>query len=745
MSRTEMSLDAVLRRAALPAALLAASAPALAQQKPLTLDDIYDADRKAELAGTPATGLVWLSPTHFLRPRTDPASKTARLLRVEAASGREEPFFDAARMEEALARLPGVSRDEAAAQARRGSYTMNARRSAALLQLAGDLYHYEFASGRAVRLTWADGAEELPSYSPDGARAAFVRGHNLYVVDVSKPRERALTTDGSEDVLNGTLDWVYQEEVYGRGNFKGYWWSPDSARIAFLRLDERDVPRYMLVDDRDARPVVESVPYPKAGDPNPAVRLGIARAAGGRPAFVSLDRYAAAPILLVDVAWTPDSRRVLFQVQDREQTWLDLDAAEAGNAPPARLLRETSPAWVERIGPPSFLSDGSFLWLSERDGFRHVFHYRADGLLVRRVTSGRWEARTLHGVDEAGGFVYFSGTERSAIGSDVYRVRLDGSGLTRLSDAPGTHSASFNPGFALYLDTWSDVTTPPQTRLHRADGALLRVVEPNPVPALGAYRLSKPEFLQVRTRDGFEMEAMAIRPPDFDESRRYPVLQATYGGPHAPEVKNAWGGAEYLFRQLVAQKGVVVWICDNRTASGKGAESVWPAWKRLGELELQDVEDGIAWLRQRPWVDPGRVGISGWSYGGFMAAYALTHSRSFAMGIAGAPVTDWRNYDSIYTERMMRVPENNPDGYARSSPRFAAAALHGRLLLIHGSLDDNVHPQNSMQLAYELQKAAKPFRMMVYPRSRHGVTDPDQEKHLKATMLEFIEETLLPR
>lgn len=737
-----MRFDRVPHRAVLLLAALSVAAPALAQQKLLTLDDIYGADGKGDLAGTPAAGLVWLSQTHFLWPRTDAKTKTPQFLRVEAASGREEPFFDAARMEAALARLPGVSRDEAAAQARRASFTMNARRSAALLELDGDLYHYELGSDRAVRLTWGAGVEELPSYSPDGTQVAFVRGHNLYVVDLAKQREHALTTDGSEDVLNGTLDWVYQEEVYGRGNFKGYFWSPDSARIAFLRLDEKDVPRYTLVDDRAARPVVESVPYPKAGDPLPAVRLGIARVAGGRPAFVNLDRYAAASILLVDVGWAPDSRRVVFQVQDREQTWLDLDAAEAGDKPPATLLRETSPAWVERIGPPSFLRDGSFLWLSERDGFRHLFHYRGDGTLVRQVTSGRWEVRTLHGLDEAGGWVYFSGTERSPIGSDVYRVRLDGSGLTRLSSAPGTHSASFNPGSSLYLDTWSDVTTPPQTRLHRADGAELHVVEANPVPALAAYRLSKPELLQVKTLDGFAMEAMLIRPPDFDASRRYPVLQHAYGGPHAPEVKNSWGGAEYLFRQMLAQKGVVVWICDNRTASGKGAESVWPAWKRLGELELRDVEDGIAWLRQQRWVDPARIGISGWSYGGFMAAYALTHSKSFAMGIAGAPVTDWRNYDSVYTERMMLTPRNNADGYARSSPLLAAADLHGRLLLIHGTLDDNVHPQNSMQLAYELQKAGKPFRMMVYPRSRHAVGDSDQQRHLKATMLEFIEETL---
>jgi dipeptidyl-peptidase-4 len=738
-----MTLHPFSRRAALLLALLALAPPSGAQQGRLSLDDIYDPERKVEFGGRPATGLVWLSATDFLWPKTDPKTKTTQFLKVEAASGRAEPFFDAARMEAALARLPGVSRDEAREQARRGTYTMNPRRSAALLDMAGDLYHYEFGSDRAVRLTWAPGDEEVASYSPDGSQVAFVRGHNLHVVDLAGQRERALTTDGNENLLNGKLDWIYQEEVYGRGNFKGYWWSPDSARLAFLQLDERAVPRYTLVDDRETRPVVESVPYPKAGDANPTARLGMARIAGGRPTYVDLDRYASAAFLLVDVGWTPDSRRVVFQVQNREQTWLELAVAGAKEGAPRTLLRETSPAWVERIGPPTFLKDGSFLWLSERDGFRHVYHYGADGTLLRQLTSGRWEARTLHGVDEAGGWAYFSGTERSPIGGDVYRVKLAGGGPTRLSAAPGTHDALFNPGFSLYLDTWSDVTTPPQTRLHRADGALVRIVQANPVKALSEYRLSKPEFLQVATRDGFTMEAMLIRPPDFDASRRYPVFQHTYAGPHAPQVKNAWGGQTYLFHQLLAQKGVVVWICDNRTASGKGAESAWAGWKRFGEMELQDIEDGVAWLKQQAWVDPERIGISGWSYGGFMAAYALTHSRSFSMGISGAPVTDWRNYDSIYTERLMSMPQDNPEGYRRTAPRLAAADLHGKLLLIHGTIDDNVHPQNSLQFAYELQKAGKPFRMMMYPRSRHAISDLHQLEHLRATMLSFIEETLL--
>ena len=317
--------------------------------------------------------------------------------------------------------------------------------------------------------------------------------------------------------------------------------------------------------------------------------------------------------------------------------------------------------------------------------------------------------------------------------------------MQRLSSHEGTHQANFNPAFTLFIDSWSDVITPPQTRLHRNDGSELRVIEANKVAVLDDFRLSKPEFLQVPTRDGFSMEAMMIKPPDFNPSRRYPVFQYIYGGPRNPQVRNAWGGSQYMYHQLLAQKGVIVWICDNRTASSKGAESAWPLFRRFGELELRDVQDGLGWLKRQSYVDGNRVGIYGWSYGGFMTSYALTHSKSFAMGIAGGSVTDWRNYDTIYTERYMRTPKENKEGYERTSVVAAAKDLHGELLLIHGELDDNVHPQNTMQLAYALEKAGKPFRLMVYPKSSHGVGDPLLVRHLNATKLAFIEETLLGR
>jgi dipeptidyl-peptidase 4 len=347
-------------------------------------------------------------------------------------------------------------------------------------------------------------------------------------------------------------------------------------------------------------------------------------------------------------------------------------------------------------------------------------------------------------VDDAARAVYFSSGARRHIDTDIFRIGLDGAGMTRLSRTDGTHSANFNPAFSRYIDRWSNVTTPAQVRLHAVDGSELRVISANPVRALSEFQLSTPEFVEVKARDGFPMDGMIIKPPNFDASRRYPVYQLTYAGPTAASVRNQWGGSTYLFHQMLAQHGVVVWILDNRSAGGKGAESQWPVYGNFGEAELRDLEDGITWLKQQPYIDPSRIVLSGWSFGGFMTAYALTHSTSWAGGVAGAPVTDWRDYDTIYTERYMKTPEHNPDGYRRTAPRFAAANLHGRLLLLHGTMDDNVHLQNTVQFAYELQRAGKSFEMMLYPKSRHGFADPRLNTHLQQTIFDFVMRTVAP-
>ena len=721
------------------ALVLALSSIASAQQKLLTIDDIYDPQRRVNFNGT-TPSIRWLrNGTHYLLSNEASRRDVPRIQKVNAATGEAVPFFDVAKMQAAFAALPGVSSDDARQLANRGSYEMNPSETAVLINWANDLFYYELGSDRAIRLTSNPEEEVGEEFSPDGRMVSFIRGNNLYVEDLSmQRRERALTSDGSDKILNGRLDWVYQEELYGRGNFGAYWWSPDSTMLAYLRFDENPVPEFTVVDHIPYHQTVEVTPYPKAGDPNPIVKLGVVNAVGGPTRWIDTFKYQPEDMLISRVSWTPDSKKVVLQVQNREQTFLDLNFADAKDGKSITAIHETSPAWVAINDNPHWLKDGSFLWQSERNGWNHFYHYTQDGKLVRQVTDGKWEVSGFDGLDEENGVVYFTATRNSHIGQNAYSVKVDGTGLTRLTPADGSHRIAVSPTNNYFIDFWSDVNTPTQTRLLDATGKLIRVVNENRVDALKNYKLGSTTLLQVKTRDGFEMEAMMIKPPDFSAAKKYPVMVFTYAGPHAPQVRNGWGSTTYIWHQMLAQKGYIVWVCDNRTASGKGLESTWPVYKNFGELELRDIEDGLTWLKGQPYIDGSRIGIWGWSYGGFMTSYALTHSKSFKIGIAGGSVTDWRDYDSIYTERYMKTPQNNPEGYKKSAPVNAAKDLHGKLLLIHGAIDDNVHMQNTVQFVYELQKAGKQFEFMIYPKSRHGVTDPLLIKHMRQMMTDFI-------
>ena len=720
---------------AIAIALAAAAVEAQSALKPLSLDAIYDPQTRANFSGS-VPQASWLDDNTYLLRRPGAAWQ-----KVDARSGDTTPLYDTSALENALAALSGVTRSEAAAAAAGPARVQchlhtrgrHARKRSLFLRL-------RVAARRAAHVAGGRRRGSVVQPRRPGCRLRaqpqpLRRGRGV-------GGERALTADGGPQLFNGKLDWLYQEEIYGRGNFRGYWWSPDSSRLAFLQLDERPVPEYTVTDHLPYRPALEVTDYPKAGDPNPLVRVGIVPAAGGPVVWADAAAYAGMETLVVDVSWTPDSRHVVHQVQDREQTWLEMNLADAATGRTRTLLRETTKAWVNNNGGPVWLKDGSFLWFSERTGFKHLYRYRDSGAgpaaLAGAVTSGRWDVRRFHGVDEARGLVYFSSPEPSVLDLQVYRIGLDGSNRTRLSKSGGTHQATFSPAFTRYVDRWSDLTTPAQLRLHAADGTEVRVIEANPVPALAEYRLSRPEFVQVKTRDGGSMDAMLIKPPDFNPSRRYPVYQFTYAGPGASQVLNSWGGQSYMFYQLLAQSGMVVWVLDNRSASGRGVEAQWPVYGRLGEYELQDLEDGIAWLKQQPYIDASRIVLSGWSYGGFMTAYALTHSTSWAAGVVGAPVADWRDYDSVYTERLMKLPKNNPDGYRRTAPRLAADKLQAKMLLVHGTMDDNVHMQNSVQFAYELQRLGKPFEMMIYATQRHGFTDPLLIKHVHQLEYDFV-------
>ncbi|REJ86159.1 MAG: S9 family peptidase [Acidobacteria bacterium] len=727
----------------------------------LEVADVYgaDEDQRLDFEGS-VPSIEWLDDEHWIQ-RTEiggaegegdsedgaeEGGKRRRYEKVNARSGASEPLFDHDALAAALAAVPGVEA-AAAKKSAYGALRWNEGHTLALLHLGEDLFlaRFDGAAPTVERLTFDPQEEVGEEFSPDGRFVSFVRGGDLFLLDLESGRERPLTSGGSDELLFGRLDWVYQEEIYGRGNFKGYWWSPDSRRIALLRFDESPVREFTVVDHIEDPPKVEVTNYPKAGDPNPIVTLGVIPVVGGEARWLDTGSYASSDHLIVSVGWDPDGDSVVFQVQDREQRWLHLLSGDPESGEIELLLEETSPAFVQALGEPRWLEDGGFLWLSERSGFQHLYRYDVEGELVAQLTSGEWEIRSFLALSESQGRAYFLATKDDPIAPQLYSVGLEApDGVERISSQRGSHAVELNQSASLYYDRWSHLEQPTRAAVFTTAGEQVRVVDDGELEDLAGIAWGSVERLQVPTRDGFMMEALLIKPPDFDPSRRYPVLQYNYGGPHAPVVRDAWGGRRWAWHQLLAQRGVVIWMCDNRSASGKGIAPVYEAYQRMGELELRDIEDGLDWLAKQPWVDAERIGIWGWSYGGFMAAYALTHSQRFAAGIAGAPVTDWRYYDTVYTERYMRRPQANPEGYAATSVVESAADLHGELLLIHGTIDDNVHLQNSMQLAYALQKAGRQFELMLYPKARHGVRDAAQEEHLYTLMTDFVLRTLRP-
>ncbi len=715
------------------------STPLIGQVRKLTLDDIYDPVEKRNFSGYSLTNLSWQKDgTHFLH---FPSGEIP--VKVDATSGAEEKLVERQILESEFARVLRSSGTDAGDALSSAKYVLSPDENGVLIKCLNDLFFFQFELGVLRRLTDNPSDEKAPLFSPSGEYIAFIRGYDLFLVDVKEGREKALTVGGSEVLRNGLLDWVYQEEIYGRGSFRGFWWSPDSSRLAFLQLDEAEVPEVSLVDYLALHQDLENSRYPKAGDPNPKVRLGVVSLDRWETEWLEVARdFAGQEILIVRVSWSPEGSAVIYHVQNREQTWLELVRIDLATGKKKTLVRESSKAWVNRLEAPVWLEDRSFLWLSERSGYQHIFHYSREGRLLGNVTEGEWEVRRVSAVDETNGLVYFTGTRDSVLEEQLYRIRLNGTALTKVSTAAGTHKPAFNPDASLFLDTWSDISTPPRTSLYRSSGSFVREVVKNEVPALREFRLSDPEFVQFKTRDGLVLDAMLIKPLDFDPSIQYPVLLHTYSGPHGPEVLNRWRGTGHMWHQMLAAEGYLVWVCHSRTFSGRGVGVAWPAHRDLGRLELRDLEDSLTWLKSQPYVDDSRIGIFGWSYGGYMVAYALTHSDSFKIGIAGAPVTDWRLYDSVYTERFMGLPQENEQGYERSSAIKSAQNLKGKLLLIHGTMDDNVHMQNTLSFSHALQKAGKPFQLMLYPASRHGVRDDMQVKHLRTLMTQFIRDNL---
>jgi len=626
------------------------------------------------------------------------------------------------------------------------SYQWSPKGDALLLTGEHDLWLLDVQSGQRRRLTDDPEEEEDAAFSPAGDGIAFVKGNNLYTEDLTTGSLKKLTSDGSEDVLNGKLDWVYEEELANRATGRAYEWSPDGKQIAYLRLDDSPVPQYPLTDYLTTHVGLTRQRFPQPGDPNPVPSFHVVSVAEGQnkswkyqPKASDIEYFGPA------FSWTPDSKAVSFLTLNRAQAELTVHLWNAAQGEDRPLLAEKDPYWINSLDPPYFLHDGQrFLWLSERDGWLHLYLFGDDGALIKQLTRGKWMIDhppfsdvPMFQVDERGGWIYFATTEPDPRERQVYRVRLDGSGLARLSNETGVHSLDLSLGGRFFIDNYSSSETPPQTLLRKDDGSLVATLD-KPENHIQEYALAKTEFLEVKAADGGTLYARLAKPANFDPSKKYPVIVLIYGGPHVQIVQKRWGVTS-LEDQLLVQEGYLTWSLDNHGSWGRGHAWETVIFKDLGHHELQDQLTGIAYLKSLPFVDGNRIAIRGWSYGGYMTLYALTHAPEvFRCGAAGGPVTAWKFYDSIYTERYMRTPSENPAGYKSASPLEVADKLKGSILLIQGADDDNVHMQNTMNFVNALVEAHHAFGLYIQPGQKHGFQGENVETYLAQRYLDFF-------
>jgi dipeptidyl-peptidase-4 len=702
--------------------LIAASTCAGQEKKPVTLE------AAAAVARGGGVRPVWA-------PGGDrfASVERGRVFVYEAATGSRKEIVQLSALEEKAVKAPAPA--AFAWQNRRVAEAPVAWAASGKDMLAsagGDVFLLHVETGAWEQLTATAEAERDAKLAPDARRVAFRRGHDLYVMEIAGRTVKRLTRDGSATLWNAELDWVYPEEL-DLGT--AWWWSPDGARIAFLQLDVSREPFYPHAHLLNALPQFEPQRFPQPGTPNAEVRLGVTDLEG-RIRWMDLGEMRDK--LLARIYWSPDSRSLAVMKLNRVQNRLDLLLADAGTGAARVLLHEEDPAWINVHDDFRFLEGGrKFLWSSERDGYRHLYVYMIEGRQEARLTRGAWEATAVAGVDERAREVYYVSTEASPLERQLYAVKLDGRRKRRITEMRGVHTVSMSPTCEYFVDTASNQTTPPRTVLRDRAARQVAVLRE---PAAEEFELLPSRIVDFKGADGTVFYGRLLRPAKLEPGRKYPVIVMVYGGPHSQTVQDAWRGA--TLEQYLAQHGYVVWQMDNHGSAGRG--HAWEAQvnRNLGERELKDQLEGLRYLDSLGFADLARVGIHGWSYGGYMTLYALTHAPdAFKAGIAGAPVTDWRLYDSIYTERYMGLPEENAEGYRRSSPAAAAASLKAKLLLLHNLEDDNVHFQNTMQMAAALEAAGRKFEMMIYPQRTHGVAGT-LRRHMLETMVDFFEKSL---
>jgi dipeptidyl-peptidase 4 len=604
-----------------------------------------------------------------------------------------------------------------------------------------DYFLYDITTKSLTKLF--DFQVQEPTFSPDGTKIAYARENNLYVYDVVSKKSTAVTTDGKKNaVINGITDWVYEEEF---AFVRAFDWSKDSKKLAYIRFDESQVPEFsMSMFHKDLYPTIETFKYPKAGEKNSEVSLHIYDAASNATKKVNLGNYN--DFYIARLQWTNDANILSAQVLNRHQDNLDLLFVDGTTAAAKVVLNEKDKAYVDVTDNLTFLKDNSFIWTSEKDGFNHIYVYDKTGKLKNQVTKGNWEVTSYYGLDEKTKTIFYQSTENGSINRDIYRIGLDGKNKVRLTSKVGTSVATFSPNFQYFINTFSSASQPTTYTLNEAkSGKEIQVIENNQALAdkLKAYNLPVKEFFVLKTAKGNELNAWILKPKDFDPSKKYPVFMYQYSGPGSQQVNNDWNNSDDYWFASLTQQGYIVACIDGRGTGFKGADFKKVTQKELGKYEVEDQIDAAKVIGAYPYVDASRIGIFGWSYGGFMASNCIFQGNDvFKMAIAVAPVTNWRFYDSVYTERYMQTPQENASGYDQNSPINHVSKLKGKFLLIHGSGDDNVHVQNSMQMMEALIQASKQFDSQIYPDKNHGIYGGATRIQLYNKMTNFIKENL---
>ena len=631
------------------------------------------------------------------------------------------------------------------------SYTFNSNETQLLIGLnsdqiyrhssVADFYIFDIATKSLQKV--ADYKIQEPTFSPDGKKIAYGYQNNLYVFDSATKIHTQITNDGKKNaIINGITDWVYEEEF---AFVKAFDWNSSSTHLAYIKFDETDVPEFSMdVFGKELYPSQEVFKYPKAGEKNALVSLYIYNVATNSTSTINLSQYN--DFYIARMKWTNDANFLSIQVLNRHQNNLDLLFVDAISGTTKVVLNEKDAAYIDVTDNLTFLKDNSFIWTSEKDGYNHIYHYDKSGKIRNQITKGNWEVTSYYGFDEKNGQVYYQSVENGSINRDIYKIKLDGKSKVRLTQKAGTNKATFSPNFQYFINSFSSTTEPTVFTLHESKaGKLVQPIVDNTELAtnLEKYNLPTKEFFELTTEKGHKLNAYIIKPKDFDVTKKYPLLLFQYSGPGSQQVANQWLNSNDYWHMLLAQQGYLVACVDGRGTGFKGAAFKKVTQKELGKYEVEDQIDAAKVLGNYKYIDKTRIGIWGWSYGGFMSSNCILKGNDvFKTAIAVAPVTNWRFYDSIYTERYQRTPQENPTGYDENSPVYHVNKLKGNLLLVHGTGDDNVHFQNAVALEDALIKANKQFQTFYYPNRNHGISGGNTRLHLYNMLTNFLEKNL---